>query len=371
MGNTLSKKPNNIAMLENHGSTATADSTAGSTTVSNAISTTESLLETADSTAGSNTGSTADSTAGSTAVSTPVSNAISNAEQLLALSKAFVGKMSRIDILHSPKKLEIFALCGSFPKTGQTDVFKLVFVVGMIKPSGMIEYIPIYSFELKSKPSKIEFQFSGNCGFSLNVYGGQEYMGIIIRSLICESGDYALQEQRFFSFCRVRELNVIPSNVISSTKRCHFIDIKILPSDWKWLIYNNSIESAIFNLDLSTLSTLSVYSGNWHTLSLLHSVQWDMSTLRGLNLFSGTLFKCAFMNELVRSHNSSSTPVECPDILHKQSFAFSTMTEAEFSEKFGKMTVFWREEKNLSKKDEIRAQMKKLREDFRKIKSRA
>lgn len=343
MGNTPSKKTNNVPMLENHGSTATADSTAGSTTVSNAIS-------------------TADSTAGSTAVSTPVSNAISNADQLLALSRVFVDKMSRIDILRSPKKLEIFALCGSFRKTGQTDVFKLVFVVGMIKPSGMIEYIPIYSFELKSKPSKIEFQFSGNCGFSLDVYGGQEYNQIIIRSLICESGDYALQEQRFFSFCRVRELNVI-----SSTKRCHFRDIKILPSDWKWLISNNSIESAIFNLDLSTLSTLSVYSGNWHTLSLLHSVQWDMSTLRGLNLFSGTLFKCAFMNELVRSHNSSSTPVECPDILHKQSFAFSTMTEAEFSEKFGKMIVFWRNEKNLSKKDEIKAQMKKLLEDFRKI----
>ena len=390
-------------LTEGSTTVSAADLTEGSSADSNANLTEDSSgVSTEDSSGVSAADSNADSNAGSSAVLPKYSD---NAEQFRALSEYF-GKMSRMNVSGAPENLEIFALYGKVQNKANLDLIKLVIIIGMINSSGGIEYVPIYTFTiLDSKPSKLMFRFSDDGGFSLDLFAGQGSMERNVRSVKCESGDYAIRHHVFFSFCRVSESPVDPVAPVC------LVSPLAQPAQLDLLVQSAQLDP----LEFSQLLTLDVCSGDdWLRLSLLHLVQWDMSTLRGLNHFSEKVFTVSSINllsdncstltqlnlvcgsgsatvcangrvelfldknlESVVPQNSSLSccapgledqHTKCPDVKQKQPFDFSKMTDDEFTKELQQMSKVWCEEKDTSKKEDILSQMKEIRKDFNKFK---
>lgn len=289
---------------------------------------------------GSNFSFAKKSTEGSSAVS--VAN--SNVELLLELSN-YLGEMVMMNVSGAPINLNILALSGKVKNKANTDIFKVVIIVGMISLSGMIEYIPIWTFQLKLVPSRIEFKFSDNGGFSLDLFAEQGSMEKNVRSVKCESGDYAIIDN-FFSFCRVSESPVDPVAPVC-------------------------LVSPLAQLDPLEVSSINLLPDNWSTLTQLNLV-----------CGSGSATVCAnggmehFLDknlELVVSQNSSLSCCAAVledqhrkylDINHNQQFDVSEMTAEDFNKELSQMLKIWREEKNQSNKDQIRLHMKNLYDEF-------
>jgi hypothetical protein len=241
-------------------------------------------------------------------------------------------EMVMMDVSGAPINLNILALSGKVKNKSNTAIFKVVIIVGMISSSGMIEYIPIWTFQLKLVPSRIEFKFSDNGGFSLDLFAEQGSMEKNVRSVKCESGDYAIIDN-FFSFCRVSEspVQLDPLEVSS---------INLLPDNW------------------STLTQLNLVCGSG---SATVCANGGMEHFFDKNL------------ELVVSQNSSLSCCAAVledqhrkylDINHNQQFDVSEMTAEDFNKELSQMLKIWREEKNQSNKDQIRLHMKNLYDEF-------